>query len=204
MAGRRTCSKWWQRRRARPPKMWIYRNLTPWRIFACYDKGQLVVDEQAGQRDCEPCASKVLSIPALGELTVPHLDAMHVDTLGFRRRGQIKVRPAPSEFWSALPRAIVSFGWLAVGLVFGAWALFLGGGSAVPWTWFVAALVAVPVVALALATAREVLLYRRFRHYRARASASRSKGSSRGPGSATSSTTCPARRSRPPCSSAPS
>ncbi len=149
--------------------MWIYRNLTPWRIFACFDdKGQLFVEAHPNQRDCGPCATKVLSIPALGEVTVPHDDAKHLDTLGCRRRGQIKVRPAPSEFWSALPRAIVSFGWLAVGLVFGAWALFFGGGSAVPWAWFVAALVAVPVVALAVATGREVLLYRRFRHYRAR------------------------------------
>ena len=110
---------------------------------------------------------KVLAIPALGETAVPAEDACGLNTLNMRRLGQIEVRPAPSEFLTNLPRAIVIFGWLAVGLCFGAWALFFGGAGAVPWAWVVATVVLVPVIALLVATFREVRLYLRFRRYRA-------------------------------------
>ena len=52
-----------------------------------------------------------------------------------------------------MPSAIVIFGWLAVGLLFGGWALLFGGGECGAVERFVAALVAVPVVALLVATA---------------------------------------------------
>jgi hypothetical protein len=157
----------WRRRRSRPPRAWVYRNLTPWRIYACYRKdGSLVPGEKVETDEESASVWRVLSIPALGEIRMPHDDAEHLDTVEFRRRGQLDVRPAPSEFWSALPSAIVSFGWLAVGLFFGCWALLFGGWSAVPWNGFVVALVAVAVIGLAVATAREVHLYRRFGHYR--------------------------------------
>jgi hypothetical protein len=145
----------------RAPRQWIYRNLTPWRIHACFTaKGELLPRGEKG------AVVKVLSIPALGEVTVRNEDARDLNTLEMRRLGQIDVRPAPSEFWTHLPRAIVMFGWLFVALFFGAWALFFGGASSLPWAWLVAAVALVPVLALLVATARELSLYVRFRRYR--------------------------------------
>jgi hypothetical protein len=155
------------------PRQWIYRNLTPWRIHACFTAGGKLLARQtdAARHDpsCDGCDDrvvKVLSIPALGEITVPSEDARAFNTLNMRRLGQIEVRPAPSELLSNLPRTIIIFGWLAVALVAGAWALFFGGGSGLPWAWIVAALVVVPVVALIAATVREIHLYRHFDSYR--------------------------------------
>ena len=135
-----------------------------------------------------------------------------------RRLGQIEVRPAPSELLTNLPRAIVIFGWLAVALFFGAWALFSGGASGLPWRWVVVATVAVPVVALIAATVREICLYYRFNHYRTALSGETTaakpagrednmpdeslEGVERaGAGSAASSTACPATSPRSPSSS---
>ena len=150
------------------PRQWIYQNLTPWRIHACFcAEGTLL-----SQSDPGPTAEgdhevvKVLSIPALGEVTVPNEDAVQLNTLDMRRLGQIELRPAPSEFLSNLPRTIVIFGWLLCALVFGAWALFFGGASALPWAWIAAAVVMVPVIGLLAATIREIHLYRRFDKYR--------------------------------------
>ena len=151
------------------PRRWIYENLTPWRIYACFDaEGHPLPPERAipNGNGCAEEVVKVLSIPALGETAVPAEDARGLNTLNMRRLGQIEVRPAPSELLTNLPRAIVIFGWLAVGLCFGAWALFFGGAGAVPWAWVVATVVLVPVIALLVATFREVHLYRRFRRYR--------------------------------------
>jgi hypothetical protein len=151
------------------PRQWIYRNLTPWRIHACFTAdGTLLTSELAdeGRAAHDGRVVRVLSIPALGEVTLPNEDARLLNTLPMRRLGQIEVRPAPSELWGSLPQAVMIFGWLVVGLVFGAWALFFGGGSALPWAWVVAAVVAVPVVALLVATVREVVLHRRFTRYR--------------------------------------
>ncbi|MGD9704544.1 MAG: hypothetical protein AB7Q42_07725 [Acidimicrobiia bacterium] len=155
------------------PKLWIYRNLTPWRIHACFTAdGELLARGTGDQPDgmgahgCDKSVVKVLSIPALGEVTVPDEDARDLNTLDMRRLGQVEVRPAPSELWNSLPRATVIFGWLAVGLLFGGWALFFGGGSALPWAWVVAAVVAVPVMALITAAVREIRLYARFSRYR--------------------------------------
>ena len=87
------------------PRQWIYRNLTPWRIHACFgENGDLVsreklhpqVTKENGQAGDEP--SNVLSIPALGEVTLPREDAQRLNTIKMRRLGQIEVRPAPSEF----------------------------------------------------------------------------------------------------------
>ena len=115
----------WRERRGRPPRTWVYRNLTPWRIYACYcDNGRLMSAKEAETGAGPQDVRRVLSIPALGEIRMPQEDAKHLNTVEFRRRGQLDVRPAPSEFWIALPSAIVSFGWLAVGLIFGGWALF--------------------------------------------------------------------------------
>ncbi len=152
------------------PRRWIYENLTPWRIYACFDAaGHPLPPERAipTGNGCAEEVIKVLAIPALGETAVPAEDACGLNTLNMRRLGQIEVRPAPSEFLTNLPRAIVIFGWLAVGLCFGAWALFFGGAGAVPWAWVVATVVLVPVIALLVATFREVRLYLRFRRYRA-------------------------------------
>jgi len=150
------------------PRQWIYRNLTPWRIHACFTgDGALLPRGPAGEaRAAQDSVVKVLSIPALGEVTLPDQDARLLYTLPMRRLGQVEVRPAPTELWGSLPQAVMIFGWLVVGLVFGAWALFFGGGSALPWAWVVAAVVAVPVVALLVATVREVVLHRRFTRYR--------------------------------------
>jgi hypothetical protein len=150
------------------PRQWIYRNLTPWRIHACFTpEGVLLPRDLANKRGAEhDSVVKVLSIPALGEVTLPDEDARRLYTLPMRRLGQVEVRPAPSELWGSLPQAVMIFGWLTVGLVFGAWALFFGGGSALPWAWVVATVVAVPVVALLVATVREVVLHRRFTRYR--------------------------------------
>ena len=150
------------------PKQWIYQNLTPWRIHACFcAKGMAVPQAERGEAaEGKRKIVKVLSIPALGEITVPNEDAVQLNTLDMRRLGQIELRPAPGEFLSNLPRAIVIFGWLACGLVFGAWALFFGGASGLPWAWIVAAGVMVPVIALIAATIREILLSRRFGKYR--------------------------------------
>ena len=109
--------------------------------------------------------AKVLSIPALGEIVVSKDDADHLNTLDMRRLGQIELRPAPSELLTQLPRVIMIYGWLTTALVFGAWALFLGGGSGLPWSWVVATSVAVPVIALTAATVREIVDYRRFHRY---------------------------------------
>jgi hypothetical protein len=165
------------------PRQWIYRNLTPWRIHADFGTdGNLVTRAAAattnGNGHHPPDAegvNKVLAIPALGEITVPSEDARQLNTLKMRRLGQIELRPAPSELATNVPRIIVVFGWLALALVFGAWALFGGGASALPWAWVVATVVAVPVAALVAATARELYLYRRFDDYcRARATGHRS------------------------------
>jgi hypothetical protein len=148
------------------PKRWIYQNLTPWRIEACYTAdGRLVPRPKDRSNGRDACVANVLSIPALGEVTVPDEEARFLNTLNMRRLGQIEVRPAPSELLTNLPRLIVIFGWLGVALFFGAWALFFGGGSALPWAWLVATVVLVPVVALTVATARELVLYRRFSRY---------------------------------------
>jgi hypothetical protein len=152
------------------PRRWIYENLTPWRIYACFDaEGHPLPPERAipNGNGCAEEVVKVLAIPALGETAVPAEDACGLNTLNMRRLGQIEVRPAPSELLTNLPRAIVIFGWLAVGLCFGAWALFFGGAGAVPWAWVVATVVLVPVIALLVATFREIRLYLRFRRYRA-------------------------------------
>ena len=156
-------------RRGRAPRQWIYQNVTPWRIQACFTgDGELAPRCTCDDGSpCDECTAHVLSIPALGEITVPHEDAQHLNTLNLRRLGQIGLRPAPSEFLTSLPRAIAIFGWLVVGLVLGAYALFFGGASAVPWAWFVAAVAFVPVVALIVATVREIHLYRCFSRYRA-------------------------------------
>ena len=151
------------------PRRWIYQNLTPWRIYACFDAhGRPLPPERTipDENGCTTEVVKVLSIPALGETTVPAEDACGLNTLTMRRLGQIEVRPAPSELLTNLPRAIVIFGWLAVGLCFGAWALFFGGAGAVPWAWLVATVVLVPLIALLVATFREIRLYLRFRKYR--------------------------------------
>jgi len=153
------------RRNAR--QQWIYRNLTPWRIEACFTAdGKLPDREQAEEGPADDSVVRVLSIPALGEVTLPDEDARLLNTLSMRRLGQIEVRPAPSEVWASLPQAVMIFGWLVVALVFGAWALFFGGPSALPWAWVVAAIVAVPVVALLVATVREVVLHHRFTRFR--------------------------------------
>jgi len=153
--------------RKNAPRQWIYRNLTPWRIHACFTAaGKLLPRERVDDRAACDSVVKVLSIPALGEVTLPNQDARLLNTLPMRRLGQVEVRPAPSEFSGSLPQAVMIFGWLVVGLVFGAWALFFGGGSALPWAWIVAAVVAVPVVALLVATVREVVLHVRFHRYR--------------------------------------
>ena len=190
---------------AKAPVQWIYRNLTPWRIQACFtDAGVLLSripaadDEQSsappgdqtpagdanGAVGSTPGAAKelprpdprhaaarrhvvkVLSIPALGEVIVPHEDARKMNTLRMRRLGQIDLRPAPHELLMCLPRAILVFGWLTVGLLIGAKALFDGGGHGVPWAYAVAAAVAVPVAALIVATWREITLYLAFGAYR--------------------------------------
>lgn len=158
---------------ATAPRQWIYRNLTPFRIHACFGEGGTLLPREratdapdaTGATGAE--TDHVFSVPALGEVTLPAEDASRLDTVNMRRLGQIEVRPAPSEYWTNLPRAIVIFGWLVVGLTFGAWALFFGGASGVPWSWAVAAVVAVPVAALVVGTVREVRLYRRFNLYRA-------------------------------------
>ena len=230
------------------PRQWIYKNLTPWRIHACFDADGALLPRHPDRTSGHPCERvvSVLSIPALGEIKVPRDDARGLNTLSMRRLGQVEVRPAPGELMTNLPRAIVIFGWLAVGLFFGTWALFFGGGSAVPWASCVAAIVAVPVVALVVATTREIHLYRRFNRYRvamctttnaepistdnsesitirhsagdhsesltirhsagengsASRSSARSRASSGAAGSGPSSTACPARSPRSPCSSA--
>jgi hypothetical protein len=156
------------------PRLWIYRNLTPWRIDAHFDaRGRVLPQGATPARDGDqsppaPAAkpAKELSIPPLGEVTVPNVDARDLDTLEMRRLGQLEVRPAPSERLSSLPRAIVIFGWLAVLLFFGGWALFFGGASAVPWRAVAASVVAVPVIALVAAGWRELHVYRRFDRYR--------------------------------------
>ena len=147
------------------PRQWIYRNLTPWRIHACFDAdGALVL--RTGKEPSNVAVANVLSIPALGEITVPADDARRLDTIKMRRLGQLDLRPAPSEFMTNLPQALVIYGWLAMALVVGTWALFFGGGSAVSWAWVVAAIVAVPVLALVVATIREIRLYFAFGRYR--------------------------------------
>jgi hypothetical protein len=155
------------------PPQWIYRNLTPWRIEARFKTQQRVMprceagaDLKAHKQESEQEVVKVLAIPALGEVKVPREDSSEYNTLTMRRLGQIEVRPAPSELWTNMPRAIVIFGWLAVALFFGAWALFSGGASGLPWQWVAAMVVAVPVVALLVASGREMVLYGRFDVYR--------------------------------------
>jgi hypothetical protein len=172
------------------PRQWIYQNLTPWRIHACFTADGALLprnSDDTSEQDGDLVVN-VLSIPALGEITVHDDDARALNTLKMRRLGQLEVRPAPGELMTNLPRAISIFGCLGVVLFFGGWALFFGGGSAVPWTWFVATLVVVPVAALIIATVREIHLYHRFNDYRA-ASCSISSGESanrpRGSGPAT-------------------
>jgi len=155
------------------PSQWIYRNLTPWRIHACFRADRSLLPRcgmgppaEDHDPECSHEVVKVLSIPALGEVKVPKEDSYQYNTLAMRRLGQIEVRPAPSELWANMPRAIVIYGWLLVALVFGAWALFGGGASGLPWAVVVATVVAVPVVALGVATYREIRLYRRFNQYR--------------------------------------
>ena len=109
------------------PSQWIYRNLTPWRIHACFRADRSLLPRcpaadatNTNDQDCGHDIVKVLSIPALGEVKVPKEDSYQYNTLKMRRLGQIEVRPAPSELWTNVPRAIVIFGWLLVALVFGA------------------------------------------------------------------------------------
>src|SRR6476646_6714971 len=86
------------------PKQWIYQNLTPWRIHASFTAdGMLLPRPKPGE--VAPAAAddlvvKVLSIPALGEITVPNEDAVQLNTLDMRRLGQIELRPAPGELLS--------------------------------------------------------------------------------------------------------
>ena len=149
------------------PSQWIYRNLTPYRIKAHYDDdGKLRTPCFDSGHRCQEGVAAMLSISALGEVVVPHEDAVHFDTVTMRQLGQLELRPAPSCFLNALPRAIVIYGWLAVGTVVTMWALLFGGGSAVPWRWGIAVVIAIPMVALVVATGREIHLYRRFRRYR--------------------------------------
>src|SRR3954447_7146414 len=155
------------------PSQWIYRNLTPWRIHACFRADRSLLPRCPGaaasnekNQDCGHDVVKVLSIPALGEVKVPKEDSYQYNTLKMRRLGQIEVRPAPSELWTNVPRAIVIFGWLVVALVFGTWALVGGGASGLPWRAVVVTVVAVPVVALGVATLRELRLYQQFSRYR--------------------------------------
>jgi len=155
------------------PPQWIYRNLTPWRIHACFRGDRSLLPRCADSDhhadhdpECDHDVVKVLSIPALGEVKVPREDSYQYNTLAMRRLGQIEVRPSPSELWTNLPRAIVIFGWLGVALFVGGRALFAGGASGVPWAAVVAMVVAVPVLALVVATLREIGLYRRFDEYR--------------------------------------
>jgi hypothetical protein len=104
------------------PRRWIYRNLTPWRIHACFaPDGKLLTARGPAvvELPCDKCVGQVLSIPALGEVLVPAEDARRLNTLNMRRLGQIELRPAPSEFLSNLPRAVMILGWLVVGLIFG-------------------------------------------------------------------------------------
>jgi hypothetical protein len=150
---------------AHAPKQWIYRNLTPYRIQASFKKGG-ELPCRLGSPGCDDGVVKVLSISAHGEVVVPHEDAVELNTVAMRRLGQLELRPAPSCFWSNLPRAMVIYGWLAVALVATLWALLAGGGSAVPWRWIIATAIVIPVLALAVATWREAHLYRRFRRYR--------------------------------------
>src|SRR3954447_23912525 len=151
------------------PSQWIYRNLTPWRIHACFradrsllPRGPVADAADEKDEDCGHDVGKVLSIPALGEVKVPKEDSSQYNTLKMRRLGQIEVRPAPSELWANLPRAIVILGWLGVALFYGGWALFRGGATGLPWAVVVATVVAVPVFALAVAIYREIRLYHRF------------------------------------------
>ena len=56
----------WRQRRGRPPRTWVYRNLTPWRIYACYcDDGRLMSAEEAetdaGPRMCGECCRSLRS-----------------------------------------------------------------------------------------------------------------------------------------------
>src|SRR4051794_15507716 len=155
------------------PSQWIYRNLTPWRIHACFradrsllPRGPVADAADEKDADCGHDVGKVLPIPALGEAKVPKEDSYQYTTLKMRRLGQIEVRPAPSELWTNVPRAIVIFGWLLVALVVGTWALLGGGASGLPWRAVVATVVAVPVVALGVATLSELRLYQRFSRYR--------------------------------------
>ena len=73
------------------PKQWIYQNLTPWRIHACFcAKGMAVPQAERGEAaEGKRKIVKVLSIPALGEITVPNEDAVQLNTLDMRRLGQI-------------------------------------------------------------------------------------------------------------------
>jgi hypothetical protein len=152
------------------PRQWIYRNLTPWRIHAAFlDNHALLSRECAGGDHSDGCdhdVVKVLSIPALGEVKVPREDSHQYNTLAMRRLGQIELRPAPSEFWANVPRAIVILGWLFVALTFGAVALFGHGASSIPWRLLAALFVLVPVLALLVAIGRELVLYRRFEVFR--------------------------------------
>jgi hypothetical protein len=151
------------------PHRWIYRNLTPWRIHACFDADKKLLcreDTARPEQGCDDGVAQVLSIPALGEITLPNEDARRMDTIKMRRLGQVDVRPAASELWSCAPRAIVIYGWLLVGLFFGGWALLFGGGSALPWAAVIACVVAVPLAALVVATIREMRVYNRFTNYR--------------------------------------
>ena len=112
MAGRRPRSKgtdraWRRRRRASPPKTWIYRNLTPWRIHACFDADGPAPRETAHRaarrgpmRDARCCRSR-----RSARSPCPHEDARALNTLDMRRLGQIEVRPAPSELLTTCPRA---------------------------------------------------------------------------------------------------
>ena len=176
------------------PRQWIYENLTPWRIHACFTAHGELLPRGGDTSDADRVA-KVLSIPALGSVNVPPEDARKLNTLNMRRLGQIELRPAPSEVLeqhaprhrdlrlarrrprrrrpgrcsSAVP------------------ARCRGRGSSPPSSPF-------PVIALIVATVREIHLYRRFEHVPrgGRAARRRSRASSRAAGSGRSSTACPA------------
>jgi len=90
------------------PRQWIYRNLTPFRIHACFgDGGALLAREQTSDTTGKK-TDHVFSVPALGEVTLPAEDASRLDTVSMRRLGQIEVRPAPSEYWTNLPHSTAS------------------------------------------------------------------------------------------------
>ena len=84
------------------PHQWIYQNLTPWRIHAWFkDDGSLWPRRHKNGNGgegrplevCHPCVANVLSIPALGEVAVPHEDAVSVRHAGHAPLGSARGAP---------------------------------------------------------------------------------------------------------------